>query len=57
MTAATAISARDADDSVRDEARENEQYVMESSAACPLPGVMDFLGATVGGELAAARWR
>lgn len=57
MTAATSMAPRDADESRREEALDGERYITAVSNAFPLPGVMDFLGAHVGGELAEERWR
>ena len=56
MTAANGRPPREADDR-SEEAADGERHATATSNAQPLPGVMDFLGAHVGGELAEERWR
>jgi hypothetical protein len=57
MTGAARRSAHTADEDRRDEAADAEQSDSSPWAAAALPGVMDFIGAHVGGELAEERWR
>ena len=57
MTTATPQARCEADESVREETTEHDQSALAPSYANPLPGVMDFIGAHVGGELAEERWR
>lgn len=58
MTTATPQALREADERVREEAEHKQRAPAPSpSYANPLPGVMDFVGAHVGGELAEERWR
>ncbi len=57
MTTATPQALREADESVREETMEHNHRAAAPSYANPLPGVMDFIGAHVGGELAEERWR
>ena len=57
MTSATPQAPREADESVREETMEHNQRAPAPAYANPPPGVMDFIGAHVGGELAEERWR
>jgi len=56
MTAATTPMPQEADESGREEPAASNPCVT-APAHKPLPGVMDFIGAHVGGELAEERWR
>jgi hypothetical protein len=57
VTSATSKTAREADDSGREETCECDARTATPFNAYPLPGVMDFIGANVGDELAEERWR
>lgn len=57
MTGASGATAHDAQDDRREDGAAGEQPATTSTSASPLPGVMDFVGAHVGGELAEERWR
>jgi len=57
MTGATGKPTRDAEDGRGEQNAESERCASAGSNAAPLPGVMDFVGAHVGGELAEERWR
>jgi hypothetical protein len=56
MTSATPQALREADESAHEEAEHNHRSPAQFCAN-PLPGVMDFVGAHVGGELAEELWR
>lgn len=57
MTTVTPEAMLEADESVREETTEHNHRAPAPAYANPLPGVMDFIGAHVGGELAEERWR
>lgn len=56
MNAADGAGHHDTEAERREEAR-SERRSMLNSVSHPLPGVMDFIGANVDGELAEERWR
>jgi hypothetical protein len=57
MTTTTPEAVREGDERAREEAMECSHRAAAPSYANPLPGVMDFIGASAGGELAEERWR
>jgi hypothetical protein len=58
MTAASSSAVRQADERARDSTADGEHSESTAWAASPaMPGLMDFIGADVGGELAEERWR
>jgi hypothetical protein len=57
MTGATTQTAAKMEEGTSKETASGEQHTMAPAYAFPLPGVMDFIGAYVGGELAEERWR
>lgn len=57
MTTAKPQALPEADESAREEKPEHNRRALAPSHANPLPGVMDFIGADVGGELAEELWR
>lgn len=57
MTGVSGATAHDVQDDRREDGAAGEQPATTSTSASPLPGVMDFVGAHVGGELAEERWR
>ncbi len=56
MTLATKNTVREADESAREDAADRDRRAWALGYVAPLPGVMDFVGAHVGGELAEERW-
>lgn len=57
MTAVTTQASRETDGSVCEEIAEHMHSAAGAYHIDPLPGVMDYLGAHVGEELAEELWR
>jgi hypothetical protein len=57
MTAAQTSAPHQTDERVHAESPESTKPEKAPPRSAPLPGVMDFVGAHVGDELAEERWR
>ena len=57
MASAPNATSREAEHKAAEESPDYDRQAMTPFTTYPLPGIIDFIGACVGGELAEERWR